>query len=258
MVKIGCVTIVFGPRIKDDMAEIYATIKKIGYDGVETGARYFNLDKLEYYRDLYSKLDLKLVALHVGGDFTNKDSVREQLNNIKNIIIFGRKLGCPYLNISGSYKEGKTGEDYITEAESYKEIGKVCVDEGIVFCYHNHYWEFINNGEGMKILLDRIPIELMKLVPDVGWLEAAGVSALKFLKENISRIEALHFKDFKSTSVPREFTELGTGITPFKEIYEYIASLGRDWWINAEQDQTKLDPAEAARINYEYVKNLGR
>ena len=86
----------------------------------------------------------------------------------------------------------------------------------------------------------------------------AGVSALQFLKNNINRVEALHFKDFKSKAVPWEFTELGTGITPFKDIYDYVTGLGRDWWISAEQDQTSLEPKEAARINYEYIVGLGK
>ena len=259
MVRIACQTIVFGnPVIKDNMAEIAETVKKIGYDGVEVGARHFYQDKPEYYQDIFSKLDLKLAALHVGGDFLNKDSVQQQLDNIRNTISFGKKLNCPYIFLSGSYKEGKTPENYITETESYREIGKICNGEGLKFCYHNHAWEFLNNGEGMNILLDKIPPDIMKLVPDVGWVEVAGVSALQFLKDNIDRVEAIHFKDFKSRAVPREFTELGTGITPFKEVYNYICGLGRDWWIVAEQDQTKLDPKEAARVNYEFISDLGK
>jgi sugar phosphate isomerase/epimerase len=256
MIKIACQTIVFGnPLIKDHIAEIAAEVKKIGYDGAEIGARHFYQEKSGYYQELFKKIDLKLIALHVGGDFLNKNSVREQLDNVKNIITFARALGCPYLYLSGTFREGKNQEDYITETESYRKIGKMCNDQGIIFCYHNHNWEFFNNGEGMKILLDRIPPELMKLVPDVGWLEVAGISALGFLKENINRIEAVHFKDFKN---PKQFTELGTGIVPFKEIYSYLVNVNRDWWISAEQDQTILEPKEAARLNYEYIAGLGK
>ena len=259
MVKIACQLIVFGNSIiKDNIESIAETVKNIGYDGVEIGARHLNQEKPDYYIDLFKKLDLKLAALHVGGDFTDKNSVQQQLDNVKNTIVFGKKLGCPYIFLSGSYREGKTSEDYITEAESYKEIGKACNGEGLTLCYHNHDWEFINNSEGMNILMEKVPMDLMKLVPDVGWCEIGGVSSVQFLKDNIDRVEALHFKDFKSKAVPREFTELGTGITPFKEIYNYVTSLGRNWWISAEQDQTSLEPKEAARINFEYIKGLDK
>jgi len=257
MIQIACQTIVFGNNFKDIITEVAGTIKKIGYDGMETGARHFYLDKPEFYKDLFEKLDLKLTAIHVGGDFLNKESVQKQLDNIKNIVKFARFVGCPRLFLSGLKKEGKTRDEYALEAQSYTEIGKICAAEGLVFCYHNHDWEFYRDGsEGMKTLLENVPADLMKLVPDVGWLEVAGVPPLQFLKDNIDRVHAIHFKDFKSTAVPREFTELGAGITPFKEIFDYAAGLDRDWWIIAEQDHSEIGPAESARINFEFINSM--
>ena len=85
---------------------------------------------------------------------------------------------------------------------------------------------------------------------------------MQFLKDNISRVEALHFKEYTKLGVtPRSeiinvVTELGRGVVPFREIYDYITSRNRDWWIVAEQDKTNLPAEEAVRINYEYIKNL--
>jgi sugar phosphate isomerase/epimerase len=257
MPKIACQTIVFGDNIKDNYASVAATVKKMGYEGIETGARHFYLDRVEFYQELFGTLGLKLIAVHVGGNFLDRDSVSRQLDNVRNIISFSKKLDCPCLYLSGLNKEGKTAGDYAVEAESYAEIGKMCRAEGIVLCYHNHDWEFYRDGsEGMKTLLYNVPAELMKLVPDVGWLEVAGVQPVQFLKDNINRVQALHFKDFKSAAVPREFTELGKGIVPFREIYRYVAGLGREWWITAEQDATALTPEEAAGINFEYLDGL--
>lgn len=262
MVKIACQTIVFGnPTIKDNLGKYAETVKKIGYDGIETGVRHFYMDRPEYYRDLFTGLHLNLIALHVGGDFLDKDSVKQQINSVRETIAFGKKLGCAYIFLSGTYKKDKTEQDYKTEAASYCEIGKICNGEGLKFCYHNHDWEFYNNGIGMKLLLENIPAELMKLVPDVGWVQEAGADSLKFVKDNIKRIEALHFKEFNKTGCPREtaadgITELGRGLVPFKAIYDYVTSLKRDWWIVAEQDHTSLETSEAARINYEYIKKL--
>ena len=169
MINIACQTIVFGnPTIKDNFAEYAGIVKKSGYDGIEVGIRHFYQDKIDYYIDLFAKLDLKPVAIHVGGDFLNKDSVKEQLENMVGNLAFGKKLGSSYAFISGQFRENKTEEDFAAEAESYKEIGRMCGGEGLVFCYHNHDWEFKNSGMGMKILLENVPEHLMKLVPDVG------------------------------------------------------------------------------------------
>lgn len=264
MVKVACQTIVFGnPTIKDNFAKYAETVKKIGYDGIETGVRHFHMDRLDYYKDLFTRLNLNLIALHVGGDFLDRDSVRRQLDNFKSTIEFGKKLNCTYIFLSGTYKKDKTADDYKTEAQNYCDLGKICGDEGLKLCYHNHDWEFYNDSTGIKILLDNIPAELMKLVPDVGWVHEAGVDSLQFVKDNIERIEALHFKEFKKRGCPREeaakeITELGKGLVPFGAIYDYAVGRGRDWWIVAEQDQTSLEPAEAARLNYEFIRGLGK
>ncbi|MCL2834206.1 MAG: sugar phosphate isomerase/epimerase [Treponema sp.] len=264
MIKTACQTIVFGnPTIKDNLGKYAETVKQIGYDGIEVGVRHFYLERLDYYKDLFTKLKLNLVALHVGGDFLDKDSVKQQLDNVRGTVEFGKKLGVSYIFISSTYRKDKTADDYKNEASSYCEIGKMCNSEGLKFCFHNHDWEFYNNSAGMKIFLDKIPSELMKLVPDVGWAHEAGIDSLQFVKDHIDRIEALHFKEFNKINCPREeagkgITELGKGLVPFKAIYDYVTSLKRDWWIVAEQDHTNLEPAQAARLNYEFIKGLGK
>lgn len=257
-VKIACQTIVYGnPFIKDNYDSILASISAIGYDGVETGARHFYMDRPNYYADLFARYNLEPVAIHVGGDFLDRDSVAKQIENIDNTIQFAKKLGVRYLYLSGTFREVKTIEDYEYEAKVYEEIGRRCYDAGLILCYHNHAWEMTNNMMGMKVLLDKVDPRYMKLVPDVGWIAIAGIDPVKFVKDNIERVEAVHFKDFKG---PNMFTELGTGIVDFKAIYkcisQYLGSKEKEFWIIAEQDETDRDPAESAKINYNFIKTL--
>lgn len=256
MVKIACQAIVYGnPVIRDTIADIVKNIKEIGYDGLEVGARHFDMEKPEFYADLFGSLGLNLIAVHIGGDFLNRDSVGEQLDNAGKTAAFAKKLGSRYIYLSGTYREGKTREDYIHEAKTYTEIGKRCADQGLALCYHNHFWEFEHNMVGMNILLDNVPETLMKLVPDVGWVKISDMSPVKFLKDNIDRVEALHFKDFKGW---KQFAELGTGIVPFPAVYDLIRDDDREWWITAEQDETALSPQEAAAMNYRYIAGLAQ
>lgn len=254
MAKIACQTIIYGnPTIKENIESILANIAEIGYMGVEIGARHFYMDKPDYYLDLLKKYKLEFPAIHVGGDFLNRDSVNEQLVNIEKTAKFAQKVGAKYVYLSGAYKDGKTTEDYQHEAKLYREIGKRCTDAGLTMCYHNHDWEMKDSMKGMNILLNEISCEYMKLVPDVGWLVIAGIDPVKFLKDNLDRIEALHFKDFKG---PGMFTELGTGIVDFKVIYDYFKSQKNDFWITAEQDVSAKTPSESARDNFLYFNSL--
>lgn len=256
MVKISCQTIVYGNHmIKDNMESILTNISTIGYDGVEVGARHFNMERPDDYIELLKKLNLELTAVHVGGNFLDRNSVAAQLQNIENIILFSKKLGTKYLYLSGTRKDGKTAEEYQREAKVYEEMGKRCLDAGIAFCYHNHDWEMINDMQGMKILLEETSPQLVKLVPDVGWLAIAGVNPVKFLEEHLERVEAVHFKDFKG---PGSFTELGTGIVDFKSVYQYLIANKKDFWITAEQDVSAIGPDESSKINYEYIASLSK
>ena len=250
MIKIACQAIVYGnPFIRDNMEAILRGIAEIGYDGAEIGARHFDLDRPAYYIDLLERNGLELPAIHVGGDFLNRDSVAQQLEGIGRTVRFARRLGCAYIYLSGACREGKTDADYLHEARTYGEIGRQCAAEGLTLCYHNHDWEFRDNARGMALLLGNTD---MKLVPDVGWITVAGADPVRFIKEHADRIAALHFKDFRSRNVPREFTELGTGIVDFAAVYDGFKS----GWITAEQDETSRPPQESAKINYDYIRGL--
>lgn len=253
MARIACQTIVFGSNLKDQMDSIWRTVASIGYDGVEVGARHFYLERPEYYKELLAETGLKLVAVHVGGDFLNPDSVAQQLADFDKTVAFAQALGSPYVYLSGHHFDRKTIEDYKREAKVYNNLGDRCRDAGMKLCYHNHDWEMVNQMSGMKVLLQETDPGLMYLVPDVGWLTVANVDPVQFLSKVIDRVEALHFKEFQPI---RQFSELGTGMVDFPAVYRWAASQRRDFWISAEQDETRLTPAESAAINHAYIKVL--
>jgi len=257
MIKIACQAIVYGNmNLFDDIENILGSMGGIGYDGAELGARFLDTDEPDYYIDLLEKSRLELPAIHVGGDFLDRDSVAYQLEEIGETIQFAKKLGCRYIYLSGAYREGKTDEDYLHEAQLYTEIGRRCAEAGLVLCYHNHDWEFADAGRGMELLLANVPAECMKLVPDVGWIAVAGMDPAAFVEQHQDRVEAIHFKDFAHDGTPRAFTELGTGITDFKAVFACVKDRPGEFWITAEQDETDRTPAESAQMNYEYIRGL--
>jgi len=256
MMKIACQAIVYGnDHIKHNIERIVQNMAEIGYDGAEIGARHFDLDRPEYYVDLLQRHGIELPAIHVGGDFLNRDSVAQQLESIDRTIGFAQQLGCRYLYLSGAYTPDKTNEDYIHEAGTYTEIGRRCTEAGLVLCYHNHDWEFCDNARGMELLLANVPEQYMKLVPDVGWIAVAGADPAAFVTAHAARVEALHFKDFLHNGTPRAFTELGTGIVNFRAVMDCVKAR-HALWITAEQDETARRPEESAAINHALIRGV--
>jgi len=257
MIKIACQAIVYGNmNLFDDLENILQSMGDIGYDGAELGSRFLDTDEPDYYIEQLKKNNLELPAIHVGGDFLDRDSVASQLEEIGETIAFAKKLGCRYLYLSGAYREGKTDEDYLHEAELYSEIGRRCADAGLALCYHNHDWEFKNNARGINLLLEHVSAEVMKLVPDVGWIAVTGADPAAFIRAQGERIAALHFKDFAHTGTPRAFTELGLGLTDFKAVFDLVKDRTGEFWITAEQDETVRAPAESAAMNCAYIRGL--
>ena len=255
MIRIACQTITWGPeKIREHTAEVLKEIKKAGFNGVEIGARHLDHSKPEYYSQLLGENGLDLVALHVGGDFLDHDSVNRQVENIGKTVEFAVKLGVGYIFLSGTYRKDKTGDDYKFEAQTYNRIGGVCKENGIKLCYHNHDWEIVNGLMGLKILLDNTGNDLVYFVPDVGWVTRGGADPVKLIEETYDRVEAVHFKDFTKDN---DFTELGSGIVNFKGVYESVKSR-KDLWIVSEQDTSSKTPLESASINCKYIESLVR
>jgi len=257
MIKIACQAIVYGnTNLVDDLENILQSMGDIGYHGAELGARFLDADEPEYYIEQLKKNNLELPAIHVGGDFLDRESVANQLEEINATISFAKKLGCRFLYLSGAYREGKTDEDYLHEAALYTEIGKRCAEVGLTLCYHNHDWEFQNNARGISLLLEHVPEKYMKLVPDIGWIAVTGEDPAAFVRAQGDRIAALHFKDFVHDGHPRAFTELGTGITDFRAVFGCVKDRPGEFWITAEQDETSRKPAESAAMNLAFIRTL--
>ncbi|MCL2495204.1 MAG: sugar phosphate isomerase/epimerase [Oscillospiraceae bacterium] len=257
MIKIACQGIVYGNmNLFDDIENILGSMAEIGYDGAELGGRFLDPDEPDFYAALLESAGLALPAIHVGGDFLDRDSVDSQLEEIGETIELARQLGCRYIYLSGDYREGKADEDYLHEAQLYSEIGAQCAEAGLVLCYHNHDWEIANDFHGLNLLLDNIDADLMKLVPDIGWIKVAGADPVAFMEKHGDRVEALHFKDFKHDGTPRAFTELGTGITDFRAVFGFVKDRPGEFWITAEQDETDKTPAESAAMNYRFIRDL--
>jgi sugar phosphate isomerase/epimerase len=253
MTKIACQTIIYGETVKDNIERILEEVGDIGYDGVEIAIRHFHIDRPDFYKELLAKNNLTMPAIHMGGNFLDKDSVKEQLDNYEKTLQFAKTLGCSYIYLSGSIHPDKSVEDYKNECAIYNRMSEQCFQSGMKLCYHNHDWEMVNKQAGMNILLAETDPEKFFFVPDVGWMTVANVDPAAFIEQHHNRIAALHFKEFAPI---RTFSELGTGYVDFPSVYEKFKKYRKDFWVSAEQDRTRKLPKESAMENYNYIKNL--
>jgi inosose dehydratase len=148
----------------------------------------------------------------------------------------GKALGAKRLLFSGA--PAATEIDLKQKAEALNVAGRFAKDVGLVFAYHNHWWEFQSKIGEIEALSAKTDPAAVSFLLDAGHAYRGGADVPDFLRKHSQRIVALHLRDYKDgKQVP-----LGQGTVPLAEIAGTLRSLRWSGWaINEEEreDGTK-------------------
>src|SRR5437764_1022117 len=126
--------IVFGERNKSNIAGVLKDVAAAGFPAIEAG-NMFEAHGEEETRRLLSENGLEVSGAHFGyGEYV--DPARLEIH-----IAYCKAMGIKHLMCSG-VADRKTVEGYRTSCALFNQIGARLRDEGLIFNYHNHAWEF--------------------------------------------------------------------------------------------------------------------
>jgi len=162
-----------------------------------------------------------------------------------------------------------TLDDARETAELANRIGEQAKRAGLQYAYHNHFFEFVDQGNGAvayDVLLRETDPELVKFEIDCGWMMAAGYDPVRYFKQYPHRFPMIHVKDFLpatggnargAAAALRVGTELGTGFIDYKPIFAAAKSQPLKYYF-AEQEGpfTRMTQLEAAKVSYDYLHAL--
>lgn len=144
----------------------------------------------------------------------------EMMENFKRLKSFVRKNNLKYVVMS-LMKNMEITKSYVPV---FNWITKELAEAGAVFAYHNHEAE-LNDENGTTVLdylMENCPE--LKLEMDVGWVQFAGESPVKWMKKYQDRLVLLHMKDIIKDAGSHNrnncFPAVGEGVLPLKEILE--------------------------------------
>lgn len=244
--RIGIQLIIYGQRTRDDLSGVLREVKEAGFEGIETG-NLFQMASPERVKSLLADTGLVVAGMHTGyADVADDAKLSEHIAYLK-------AVNSKYLICSGVAKaEGIKG--YEEAAETFNRVGQRCRDEGLIFCYHNHAWEFeaFNGVKGIHRLAELTDPQLVKLCIDVYWVTIGGEDPVEFIRRYRDRASYFHFKD----GAPGVFTELGKGQVNLQGCKEIALEIDSEW-IVYEQDRTDKDVIESVRESREYLRQLG-
>jgi len=222
------------PNNLDSFLSVLNQIKQVGYTGFETG--FFNLSNdfsaPQQTADKIHSSGLDFVGIHI---FLPPDKLDPQTDLppaslYETIARGGKALGAKRLFFSGA--PAATEIDLKQKAEALNVAGRFAKDLGLVFAYHNHWWEFQSKIGEIEALYAKTDPAVVSFLLDAGHAYRGSADVPDFLRKHSQRIVALHLRDYKDgKQVP-----LGQGTVPLAEIASTLRNLHWSGWaINEEE-----------------------
>jgi sugar phosphate isomerase/epimerase len=125
--------------------------------------------------------------------------------------------------------------------------------EGLVFAYHNHAFEFPNDG--FNLLWASTDSEYVKSQLDIAWCQIGGEDPAAMIKKLKGRLPLVHLKDFDPSKSP-QWTVAGDGLVDWTSTLEAISE-GDVVFGAIELDESPIDPIEAVAECVKFFRSRG-
>lgn len=262
--KIGIGLFTLREQLTADVKGTIAHVAQIGYNQVETYYGYPGKYEVKGFWGLAGK-DFK--ALLTANNLTSPSghyNLTEFLSTgddkvLKSHIETAATVGQKYFVVPAlptDIRANGTIDDYKRMAAKFNEAAELCQKSGLKLAYHNHNFEFKDQGNGAtgySILLSETDAKLVGFELDIFWAVNAGLDPIEMFRKNPSRYKMFHVKDMDKSD-KAVFTEVGSGRIDFKRIFANAKIAGVDY-IFTEQDLIKKEPFESITESYNYLKN---
>jgi sugar phosphate isomerase/epimerase len=263
--RLACHLIQFGGEERRDPAKVLREVAEAGWEGVEAMPAN-SPEELVAVANLARSYGLHLVN-NLGPGGQSLDSVKY------NITLGNSAAEVPFLWRTNFGGANPADADFERAARSVDDILAYCVKHGVKGFQHAHMGAMIETVEDAECLLSKAPD--LWLLLDTGHMTAAGSDPLRVFQSPIlrNRIAHVHLKDCHADDPATwnhraqrfgeqaRFAELGAGNLGLSvpAVLKALEELNYDGWVAVELDRPYPDrpPAEAARVNRDYLRKLG-
>jgi sugar phosphate isomerase/epimerase len=162
-----------------------------------------------------------------------------------------------------------TLDDFKRTADLANSIGAKAKAAGLQYAYHNHNFEFKDQGDGKTgydLLLNQTDPELVKFELDCGWMVTAGRNPIDYFSKYPNRYRMIHVKDFVAGAKPStsltgpdrpQGTELGRGHIDYAPIFPAASAAGVEYFFSEQEPPIEgMTAIEAAKVNYDYMRAI--
>ncbi|KQM67231.1 twin-arginine translocation pathway signal protein [Pedobacter sp. Leaf216] len=261
--KIGIGLFTLREQLTADVKATIEQVAKIGYNQVETYYGYPGKYEVKGFWGLPAKDFNALLKANNLSSPSGHYNVTEFLSTgddkvLKSHIETAATVGQKYFVIPAlptDIRANGTLDDYKRMASKFNEAALLCEKSGLKLAYHNHNFEFKDQGAGVtgyQILLSETDPKRVGFELDIFWAVNAGLDPVEMFRKNPGRYKMFHIKDMDKTD-KAVFVEVGAGRIDFKRIFAASKLAGVDY-IFTEQDIIKKEPYESISESYNYIK----
>lgn len=227
--RIGCHAVLFAERIKKDTKGVLDQLASTGAEGVEIGARFFDVEENQLLKQELSERGLELSGYHM---MTNLTDWLDNPQKCEDILQKGAEFLqiMPNKNIimTGMVDFEKVDEEDFGDARLVNETkiamiakaidavaARLWKEYGVRLHYHNHSWEWKHQARIYRILLEQT--QNLFFAMDLGWTAISGFEPMEWIKKKPNRFCYFHLRDYKKES---------RNLSRFAEIRESYVTLG--------------------------------
>lgn len=257
--KLGCHAVLFKEKIASQTEEVLSQIRETGFIGTEIGSRFFGTDKKESLKQMLEQNQIEMSGMHAL--VLLKDLVDHQenaFNNVMKIVEFVKDMPNKNVILTGLHKLlDETEMDPRLKDEGFvKEVAlglnllaQKAGEIGVKIHYHNHSWEFENDGLIFHSIGKYAPDLLLGL--DTGWAFSMGYDPVALMDQYVGRFHYIHLRDYNKDT--KEFVDLGCGNQDYRKLIKKLQEiLGPDDWAIVEYETGESDYSRYSRA-YEFL-----
>ena len=251
---LGVQAFTFRKSFPIDVAKTLDTIKMMGFTEMEGGGGRM---PLEEFKKLCVDRGISIPSIGVGYDQLVKspDSVAYRAK------IYGAKyVMCAWIPHDNGVL---TFENAKKAVDDFNKAGKYLKEQGLIFCYHAHGYEFqpYENGTLLDYIFKNTNPEYVSFEMDIFWMQFGGGNPVELLKKYGNRWKLMHLKDMRKDTKkdltgltgPENDVPLGTGQLDIPNILKEAKKIGiAHYFIEDESNYVN----EQVPQSIKYLKSL--
>ena len=229
-------------QLKEDLPSTLREVAKMGYEGVEFFAPYFDwtLDYAKEVKRLLDDLNLRCFSTHNSARSFAPD-------NIGHAIELNQIIGSKFIVMASAGRvEGLDGWKAV--AETLNRAAEKIKPLGLRAGFHNHQTEFtpVEGRRPIEVLAANTSKDIV-LQLDVGTCLHAGADPVAWIKANPGRITSMHCKDWSPEPAKGYSVLFGEGAVPWKKIFQAAEKTGGIQYYLIEQEGSAFPPIETVK-----------